>query len=302
VKRQVAYSISLHIALLACAFLTPTTTPPISRNVSSIQVESLTQKEFNKRVKQALNKKEKQLVQIDEKIKSESPPDENNGQRVFYSSKNQRADHNTRARKIGEFKNVLKEGNPNSASNKLSKLFEIKEEEKKEDAATAPKNTGQLRSPASQGPEGEGVSATDDYLEDVAIGAHTILNANEYRFYGFYSRIREKLIQRWHQTLKLEIQKLENEGRPIVNTQRKTQVRVFLNAAGDIQNTQLLGSSGLVELDRAATDAFKLAAPFPHPPREMIDEDGLVPIRWEFVVVSSSDSGVQFSVQRTGYR
>lgn len=269
----------------------------------AIEVESISQKDFEQRLKQAFNKKTKQIVEIDQNLKSDQAPDGLNGEKIYYSSHNQRTDRNTRAAKVGKFKNVLNQGAPGGEKKTLSKLFELapeeKEEKKREPSSTV---TGRLRSPAAQGNGGNGESASEDYLEDVAIGAQTILNAKEYRFYGFYARIREKLIHHWHRRLRMEIQKLENEGRPIVNAKRRTQVRVFLSSSGDLQNYQLLGSSGLTELDRAATDAFKLASPFPHPPREMIGEDGLVPIRWDFVVVANDSSGVQFSVERTGYR
>lgn len=270
---------------------------------NSIEVESMSEKEFQDRLNKAFSKT-KQIVQIDKNLKSEEAPDLNSKEKIYLSSHNQRTDRNTRAAKIGEFKNVLNPGQKAQSNSKLSKLFEINvDENKKEKVEDTSNGTGVLRKPASiENKNGDGESATDDYLEDVAIGASTILNAQEYRFYGFYSRIREQVVQHWHQRLKIEIYKLDSEGRPIVNTQRKTQIRVYLTSAGQLQDVQVIGSSGLLELDRAATDSFKLAAPFPHPPKEMIGDDGLVPIRWEFIVVANDEAGVQFTVRRAGYR
>ena len=40
------------------------------------------------------------------------------------------------------------------------------------------------------------------------------------------------------------------------------------------------------ELDDAAVEAFRQAAPFPNPPKGLIETDGTIKIRWNFVVES----------------
>ena len=47
---------------------------------------------------------------------------------------------------------------------------------------------------------------------------------------------------------------------------------------------QVLEDSGLRDLDEAAVDAFREAAPFPNPPQGIVEKDGTVKIRWDFVL------------------
>jgi protein TonB len=45
-----------------------------------------------------------------------------------------------------------------------------------------------------------------------------------------------------------------------------------------------MSESGITDLDEVAVEAFRLAAPFPHPPKGMVDGDGTIKIRWDFIV------------------
>jgi len=46
----------------------------------------------------------------------------------------------------------------------------------------------------------------------------------------------------------------------------------------------VIGDSGIQDLDDAAIEAFKAAAPFPNPPKGVVENDGTVQIRWDFVL------------------
>jgi protein TonB len=39
-----------------------------------------------------------------------------------------------------------------------------------------------------------------------------------------------------------------------------------------------------MDLDSAAVEAFRQAAPFPNPPKGMVEADGTIKIRWDFVL------------------
>ena len=145
---------------------------------------------------------------------------------------------------------------------------------------------------------GEGYSASDDYLENVAVGTQTLLNAKEYKFYGFYERIRERLTDYWYNMLTAEIDGLMQSGRLFAGGDRETQVLVKLDARGQLQSVNVIGSSGIDVLDRAATNAFKSAAPFPNPPSGMIESDKSVNVRWDFVVMANDLHGYQVRVRR----
>ncbi|MCB0361740.1 MAG: energy transducer TonB, partial [Bdellovibrionales bacterium] len=68
---------------------------------------------------------------------------------------------------------------------------------------------------------------------------------------------------------------------------RITRVLITLDKNGSLIQVQVLGQSGLVELDSAAVDAFRAAAPFPNPPQGMVEHDGNIRIRWDFILEAS---------------
>ena len=47
---------------------------------------------------------------------------------------------------------------------------------------------------------------------------------------------------------------------------------------------QVLNDSGIRDLDDAAVEAFKEAAPFPNPPEGIVESDGTIKIRWDFIL------------------
>jgi TonB family protein len=129
-------------------------------------------------------------------------------------------------------------------------------------------------------------TSNNDHLENVALGDFTRLNTQEYEFYGFYHRIREKLEQFWGSNLRSEAEKLYKEGRRIpANQNHVTAVLITLNDRGEIVNVRVKATSGIRELDEAAIDSFNQAGPFPNPPKKML-KSGRATIRWDFVVNS----------------
>lgn len=78
------------------------------------------------------------------------------------------------------------------------------------------------------------------------------------------------------------------EGRNPASTgqDRVTKLMIVLNDKGTLVRVQVLMDSGVQDLDDAAIDAFRAAAPFPNPPKGIIEGDGTVKIRWDFVLES----------------
>lgn len=77
------------------------------------------------------------------------------------------------------------------------------------------------------------------------------------------------------------------KGRSIASDQdRITKLLIYLNPNGVLVKVQVLSDSGVRDLDEAAIEAFKSAAPFPNPPRGIVDTDGTVKIRWDFILES----------------
>lgn len=315
--RSIALSLGFHLALLAFAIFWDAghpksfNAPTVSATPKALQVRSLAEKDFRKELREALDATEAAKLQIartDESIKSEHAPDTK--EQIFLSGHNQAVDHNVRAARVGKFKNVLEEGvqdggvntppseGASSPSPKLAKLLDIGPHARDIEAREAlTAKTGLVRKPASLG---KGFSATDDYLPDVAIGANTLLNAREFKFYGFYERLREKLSDRWQSRLASAFQQVVNTDGTL-DGEHITKVQVELDEHGALRHVTLIGSSGVAPFDRAATDAFREAAPFPNPPAGMIEGKGSVRIRWDFVVVASAEhGGISVQVRRDG--
>lgn len=130
-------------------------------------------------------------------------------------------------------------------------------------------------------------STSTDRLEGVDQSLMTQLNTKEYKYYGYYTRIRQQLNQWWQPKVKEKVSKLMSKGRTIASDQNKnTRVIIVLDDVGSLVKVQVLGASGVRELDDAAVEAFRQAAPFPNPPKGIIDVDGTIKIRWDFIVES----------------
>lgn len=129
-----------------------------------------------------------------------------------------------------------------------------------------------------------GLSRSSDFLEEVPLGDFTRLNTQEYEFYGFYHRIRQKLEQFWGANLQEQMEKIYKSGRTIASGQNLlTSLVIQMNRQGEIVNIQLGSTSGIKELDDVAIDSFNQAGPFPNPPKGMLKGD-LATIKWGFAV------------------
>lgn len=142
------------------------------------------------------------------------------------------------------------------------------------------------RGSSENGSTGEESTATDR-LKDVDQSLMTQLNTREYKYYGYYTRIRTQLNQWWQPKVREKVSLLLNKGRRIASDENKnTKVIIVLNDVGNLVGVQVLSVSGVKELDDAAVEAFRRAAPFPNPPKGLVEADGTIKIRWDFIVES----------------
>lgn len=131
-----------------------------------------------------------------------------------------------------------------------------------------------------------GLAQNNDHVEDVSLGDITNLNTQEYKYYGFYQRIRAQLEQHWGSTIKEKANSIYRSGRRMpASSDLITSVSVILNEKGHIVEMTINGSSGVRELDQAAIESFNKAGPFPNPPKGLL-VDGRAVIQWGFVVKS----------------
>ena len=129
-----------------------------------------------------------------------------------------------------------------------------------------------------------GLSANNDYIEDVPLGDMTSLNTVEYKYYGFYHRIRQKLEQYWGYTLRKKANAYMKSGRRIASNSNKiTSLTITLDQKGKILDIFVKSTSGIREFDDAAVESFNQAGPFPNPPKGLM-KNGKAILEWGFVV------------------
>lgn len=132
-----------------------------------------------------------------------------------------------------------------------------------------------------------GNDSPQDYIAGVAESDQTALNTREYRFFGYYERIRAKLDGAWISVLRRKLGKFFAAGRHLANDMdHTTRVLVVLNPKGEVIRVQVVSQSGTMDLDDAAVEAFNDAGPFPNPPKGLVDGNGEIQVPWEFVIHS----------------
>ncbi len=228
--------------------------------------------------------KAKQIVQQDEKsINDEVPIND-----YKLSKNNQNVLKETKSAKNGEFQNRK---NQNEAPKKQAKAATPTAKKQMTLNSLKPSlfNTEYASAKMQPEPEparsGAEVSQNDDYLKDVAAGAETLLRTREFVYYSYYNRIKSKLRQHWEPRIKKKIVKILRKGRRIASVNDKiTRLVITLDRHGKLKRIQVKGASGYNDLDDAAIEAFRAAAPFPNPPTGLVSKQGEVEIPWDFVL------------------
>jgi TonB family protein len=174
------------------------------------------------------------------------------------------------------------------------KISKIEEDQKSENNALEEMNrkfASQIKTPSGLGlekgsAETNGLARNNDFVEEVPLGDMTNLNTTEFKYYGFYHRIRQKLEQYWGSTIQSKAKNLYKTGRRLPASENLiTAIAVTLDDKGNIVDIKIEGTSGIRELDQAAIESFNKAGPFPNPPKGMLI-GGRAVIQWGFVVKS----------------
>lgn len=196
----------------------------------------------------------------------------NKGVRNARKQKRERAEEKTLSKKLKNLK-------MSDLAVKSNEKYAIKKKKKKQ------KRNSEILGLKNGKRSGRKLGSANDYLEDIPLGDFTKLNTQEYEFYGFYHRIRQKLEQFWGNNIQEEAQKIFKQGRSIASDSNLiTGLTIKINAKGEIVDIILKSTSGIKELDDAAVKSFNQAGPFPNPPKGMLKADGKAIIEWGFVV------------------
>jgi len=113
-----------------------------------------------------------------------------------------------------------------------------------------------------------------DWLPDVAVSDSTALNAHEFVFAAFWNRVKRLAVFYAGQTLPNARPRV-----PITKRLYKMQLKGLIALDGTLVAIEIAEPSGIPAFDEAIKDAFRLAAPFPDPPAEAAEDDGMIHIR-----------------------
>jgi len=298
-QKFLIFSLFVHVAITLTVVVIPKLQKQKVSEVEVILIDASTTENIVKAEVTLLDKKNpKQVVQTDER-NSNNKLNENT---KLLSAKNNTVQKDTIAKNVGQFKNLLAQKNTIAQITQPDVKKEIKKNTSEKKLESKLFNTGfdvysslnknqavqkmaQKEHTFQNGSTLQQASTSQDHIDNVDPSLMTQLNTREYKYYGYNMRIRTQLDQ-WYETkLREQMKKLISQGRTIASEDNKrTQLLIILNDKGNLVGVQVLGASGVRELDDAAVEAFRRAAPFPNPPKGMVDNDGTIKVRWDFVL------------------
>jgi TonB family protein len=126
-----------------------------------------------------------------------------------------------------------------------------------------------------------GGGGTNDWLKDVDEGDETALNAKKWKFASFFNRVKRSVAEHWKPDV--EYRRRDPTGNVYGMRDRITVLRVQLRPDGSLANVIVEQPCGVDFLDDEAIAAFKGAQPFPNPPRQLVDESGMIQFRFAFI-------------------
>lgn len=256
---------------------------------------------LDKSPKTALNLHQQIVQQPDQAINNEI--DQNT---KYLSAHNQVVLHQTRAKNFGAFRNTDGTG-ANQFHSKPTPKVASRSHGAHAKAKFHLNNHGTVPTLADLSPRfdpsqptqpdnsdignGQAPSQTDDYIKDATPSLETLLSTKQFVYYTYYQRIRARIRQYWAPCIRKQVEKIFAEGRMIASDENHvTRVIIVLDRNGNLVKVEIVGRSGVKELDDAAVEAFREAAPFPHPPKGIVGRDGFIRINWDFILQADNES------------
>lgn len=279
VRNSLVLSLVLHCLFLASTFVLPELFKKETQEFIEIEITDIPSVIPKKQLEPL-----KQIVEQNENSLNDEIPE--NAQ--FLSQNNQVVKKQTAAAKVGEFQNKKDKkgqkgegGLPKLSLKDLAPQYDF-EKLAEQRIEREKKLEQELNEKAGSGAS---ASQTMDYLKDIEKGNETLLSTREFVYYSFYSRIRKQLNQHWSGKVREKMTKIFKEGRSIASTEdRVTKLLITLDKQGILTKVQVVSDSGVRDLDEAAIEAFREAAPFPNPPEGIVESDGTIKIRWDFIL------------------
>ncbi len=120
---------------------------------------------------------------------------------------------------------------------------------------------------------------------DIKSGSAVNLNTDAYMYASFYNRVTDLFYIRWSQKLNYLWDRFSDETkRNLAGQNWSTDVDVYLSANGKYIKTIILKKSGFPPFDGAAIFGFQDAGFFPNPPKDKIEKDGYIHLRYRINV------------------
>lgn len=123
-------------------------------------------------------------------------------------------------------------------------------------------------------------AAPNDHLKDAEEGDGTFLNTREWKYAGFFNRVKQSVGTQWDPNSVL--MRRDPTGQTYSGRERHTLVNVTLDENGKVTNITIEKSCGLDFLDLEAVESFKRAQPFPNPPPGLLEDDSKVRFKFGF--------------------
>ncbi len=130
-----------------------------------------------------------------------------------------------------------------------------------------------------------------DYLKNVDDGESTALNAKKWKHSGFFNRIKRAVADEWHPDVVYI--RHDPSGNVYGVKDRVTVLRVHLHPDGKLAAWTIMQSCGVDFLDDEAIDAFRKAAPFPNPPKELVESDNQIHFNFAFIFELSGKASLK---------
>ncbi len=121
-----------------------------------------------------------------------------------------------------------------------------------------------------------------DHLDGVEEGDATYLNTREWKYAGYFNRIKQAVGSQWDPGSSLAAR--DPTGSHFSDRDWQTLVKVRLDSVGGLKGVYVERTSGLDFLDRIALEAFQKAQPFANPPAGLADEHGEIVFSFGFYV------------------
>lgn len=283
-RNTLLVSLGLHIAFALIVMVLRMDVKPPAAPAVTVEILENALKTPSKKAIQPDRKIKNQIVQQEEKPPTEEPVDSR-----FLGPQNQKVQKQTLARERGEFANSKKNSQEKAERSKGSDKpkLSLKDLSPQFDPLAIKEKQQQKKGGDVLEEKGADISKSNDYIRDVEEGTETVLNTREFKFYTYYNRIRRQLSEYWEPKVRDKLHKMFRQGRKIASNQDHiTKLLIILDNKGILLKVQILSESGVQDLDDAAIEAFRSAAPFPNPPKGIVERDGTVKIPWDFVLES----------------